>query len=366
MKKLVLALLYSAFLTSNAMAMEDINLHHRLVTSVRANDIEQVRELINAGVDVNYYGHDEAFVLHDAAQAGSLELVEMLLQAGATVDDIDGDGDSPLHCAVQAGNLPVIELLIERGADVDSEGAEGTPIYIATRYGQTEALKVLIAQGATVTIAANYVARNGESQDHRIHSPLLYAIRNDDQEAAEILLEAGADSNLTLLDALTTNCWELIPNIIALGANTNHIDKAGHSIVQKFIFFYIKRKFSIIDSYISSMAWYAAFPHAYPDAFRDQRINDKLAELASLESVLQQTINLLLHEGMQIGKDDIQCARDNGFESTAQLLESRYNQRAATIALRITRDEDSCAITQSNLGEPGCLAEIVENIYRYL
>ena len=51
--------------------------------SIRWNDIEAVRQLITAGVDVNKHGEHGYTPLHYACEAGNRDIVELLIESGA-------------------------------------------------------------------------------------------------------------------------------------------------------------------------------------------------------------------------------------------------------------------------------------------
>jgi ankyrin repeat protein len=61
---------------------------------------------------VNTYGYT---ILHTAAASGLTSIVRQLIDAGADVNYVSNrDGFTPLLCAVRAGHVEVVKLLLEK------------------------------------------------------------------------------------------------------------------------------------------------------------------------------------------------------------------------------------------------------------
>ena len=89
-------------------------------------DIEKVKELIEAGADVNAKDLiDGTTSLHWAAYFGHKEIVELLLKSGSKVDAKSNNGNTPLYWAAYSGQEEVIELLITKGAKVNARNKDG-------------------------------------------------------------------------------------------------------------------------------------------------------------------------------------------------------------------------------------------------
>ncbi|HDR8994463.1 TPA: ankyrin repeat domain-containing protein [Burkholderia vietnamiensis] len=76
--------------------------------------------------------------------------VHLLLRHGANPNAKRGDGQSPLHTAVVAhGDPDVLALLLDAGADVDErDNRMAAPLRLAVELGRTEAVKLLLDRGA--------------------------------------------------------------------------------------------------------------------------------------------------------------------------------------------------------------------------
>ncbi len=65
--------------------------------------------------------------IHDAAYDGNIEDIKQQIAAGADVNENDEKGATPLHGAAFTGRMEVVELLIANGADVNAKDKERQP-----------------------------------------------------------------------------------------------------------------------------------------------------------------------------------------------------------------------------------------------
>lgn len=89
--------------------------------------------------------------LHHAVQSGSPEMVRDLLNAGANVNTRDGRGFGPLTLAVAAENqkAEIVRALIAAGADVNARAKTGeTPLDWAEKFGYPDVIAALKKAGA--------------------------------------------------------------------------------------------------------------------------------------------------------------------------------------------------------------------------
>jgi beta-lactamase regulating signal transducer with metallopeptidase domain/biopolymer transport protein ExbD len=91
--------------------------------------------------------------LLEAAEEGDLDGVKDLIDAGANVDaSIDGDG-SPLIVAARANRLAVVVELLNRGADVDfAVSGDGNPLIVAAAAGAEKIVDLLLTRGAAIDL----------------------------------------------------------------------------------------------------------------------------------------------------------------------------------------------------------------------
>lgn len=88
--------------------------------------------------------------LHRAAAFGDIRSVEHLCSPG-TIDIHGGDGKTALHHAVIFGSIPLVEFLINHGADVNggyAHGRRNAPLIAALKTQNYDAVEVLLDHDA--------------------------------------------------------------------------------------------------------------------------------------------------------------------------------------------------------------------------
>ena len=153
-------------------------------------DLDQVRELLRSGADVNAPQSDGLTALHWAADNGDAALARVLIYAGANLGPLTrNDAYTPMHMAARGGHAEVIALLLEAGTDpaVATSRTGVTPMHLAAKAGSGEALRALAAGGAEV-----------DARDHQWgQTPLIFAAGFNRLVAVNTLVELGADVSLT-------------------------------------------------------------------------------------------------------------------------------------------------------------------------
>jgi ankyrin repeat protein len=269
-----------------------------LADAAGRGDLTVVRTLIDGGADVNAAGVDGATALHWAVHADRLDMADMLLQAGANAAAGDRYGVTPLYLACVNGNAAMVRRLIEAGADPNAVDPVGeTALMTAARTGVAGALAVLIDRGARVDTrdpefaqtalmiavredhpaVVGLLIRHGAAVDAMTRTgpppafappckgtgcgsegvginrgglpdrgrrgearggmtPLLYAARDGRPEAARMLVEAGADIELSeangirpLLMAVLNNHLDVARYLLEQGADVNADDFWGRA-----------------------------------------------------------------------------------------------------------------------------------------
>ena len=121
------------------------------VKAVQYGATDRVRELIDAGQDVNLPDNDTVTSLHWAAINNRVEIVKLLIEKNATVDARGGDLNSTaLQWATRQGHLASVVLLINAGADPQIKDAEGcSAIHLAAQFGHTAVVAYLIARNVS-------------------------------------------------------------------------------------------------------------------------------------------------------------------------------------------------------------------------
>lgn len=127
---------------------------------------------------------------YDADDLAQAQTAVVLIEAGADIDAADDHGATVLYDAIRQRQTTLALWLIERGAKLDTvtqwyiDADEGTPLWLASKYGLTSVVQALIQAGADVQLPSSYGT-----------SPLREAVREGEYYSARMLLEAGADPN---------------------------------------------------------------------------------------------------------------------------------------------------------------------------
>ncbi|GAB4204305.1 MAG: hypothetical protein Fur006_59340 [Coleofasciculaceae cyanobacterium] len=89
-------------------------------------DVEAVRRLISAGVDINAFCETGKTAIHLAVYWGSIRRIELLAELGADLDILDESGGStPLMMAVAVREAWAVRALIRSGANVNARNRYG-------------------------------------------------------------------------------------------------------------------------------------------------------------------------------------------------------------------------------------------------
>lgn len=183
--------------------------------AVRADDRDTVTLLLRSGARaeaVNRYG---VTPLQLAATIGSAAAVRLLLDAGARADAKNPEGETVLMTAARAGSLDTVQILASRGADVDAREAwfGETALMWAAAENHADMVRALVRLGATVNARSRVIAAP-ELEFPKSGGPnmpfarggwtaLMHASREGAIDAARALVELGADPNLVALPQTT-------------------------------------------------------------------------------------------------------------------------------------------------------------------
>lgn len=169
--------------------------------AARVGDVQQVRELIEAGADVN-------------ARTTMEEPLPLIFALSSRRDDHKGPfcNCTPLHYACHYGHKEVAEMLIRAGADVNAVGGYrndpiNTPLFCANRKHNVQVMRTLLDHGAVIHNEAE-IRRIWMEYDtnHEDDFPAMF-----DMSTLYMLLDAGApESKHPLLRELQRTRRELL------------------------------------------------------------------------------------------------------------------------------------------------------------
>ena len=177
----ITALLAIASLAAGA---QDAPPDTRVLDAASAADGAGVEALLAQGVDANVSQADGATALHWAAHFDATSMATALIRSGAAVDPANDFGVTPLWLACLNGSADMVEVLLTAGADASHTLPSGeTVLMTAARTGSAEAVGLLVAHGAIV---------NTQEQS-RGQTALMWAVAQQHPDVVATLVELGAD-----------------------------------------------------------------------------------------------------------------------------------------------------------------------------
>lgn len=225
-----------------------------LMVAIRENHTDLINLLLGHNVDVNLAPKEGAHALMMAVKQEDEDLVRRLLERGADVHHVDRLGMCSLRIAVLRGNQAIARRLLNAGADVTAPFAnKETPVECAEREGHKELagyLKKRVKRLAACMDILEVVARGDHARIKEIvvqvprsvnvHSatnrwtPLLIAVRAQQLEIAETLLQHGADVHArskegrpAIAYAVDAGNLAMVKVLLEGGARIDQIDAAG-------------------------------------------------------------------------------------------------------------------------------------------
>lgn len=164
------------------------NATHRLQDAIDEEDVQLAAEAIRQGADVNALWEGDT-LLSRCVQIGNAELVRLLLSAGADPNRKNPDGTTAL---TWCGNAEMTALLLDAGASARHELGKQMGFFslqCAAGDGDLERLRLLLDRGDAECLLDSFT-------DDLAWTPLHYAVSEGHREAAQLLIDAGADPNL--------------------------------------------------------------------------------------------------------------------------------------------------------------------------
>ena len=153
-----------AQLTSGASANDSLNGYSALMAAALSGSVDQMKELIGHGANVNHQSSNGVTALWLAVP--DREKTKLLLDKGADPNHIVQGYGVLVKLAAMPGTIDLFHLLVDKGADLKKMAPDNFLLYNAASSGDTSILGFLIRSGLNVndTVAfGDYPINNAEA-----------------------------------------------------------------------------------------------------------------------------------------------------------------------------------------------------------
>ncbi|XP_019648065.1 PREDICTED: ankyrin repeat domain-containing protein 61-like [Branchiostoma belcheri] len=180
--------------------------------SLGARDVEKCVKCLQAlcRYHANFNAKDESGMtpVHYAAAFDIYQAIGLLSEAGADMNAQDSNGRTPLAVAASMAHLDTVRHLLELQVSVDVTGRDGrTALHqavVACSYRQSdgvECVELLLESGVQLS-----------PRDHNGVTPLHLASREGNDRLIRILIDHGADTDVSTYDNAQTPLFHFLDN----------------------------------------------------------------------------------------------------------------------------------------------------------
>ncbi len=120
----------------------------RLLTATLTNNVAGVVQLLEAGVDPDFYDKNRNTALIYAARDGRTQIARALIKAGASPGWVDGESVTPLILASYKNHIDIVKMLLAKNVSrshLDKWGR--TALDYAKRRGVGDPIYLLLKSG---------------------------------------------------------------------------------------------------------------------------------------------------------------------------------------------------------------------------
>jgi len=153
--------------------------------AVQIDDDRTVKAVLARGLDPNLHDPERGETgLILAMRYGAMRVAKALLaHSGLKVDEQSPNGNTALMMAAFQKNKPAVLALLEKGAQINRPG--WTALHYAAAAGDLDIMKLLLERHAYIDAASPTGT-----------TPLMLAAREGQEDAVKLLLDEGADAAL--------------------------------------------------------------------------------------------------------------------------------------------------------------------------
>lgn len=193
--------------------------------------IKRYKKLINDNSSINATDTFMWGPMHIATYFDDVDAVQELITLGYDMNVVDNDHYTPLYLSVIRHSIRTMKVLLDAGADYTIQSAKGSPpLLVAAMYNHTDSLKELIR-----VVDINFQCADGYSALHLV-------VNNNNEEAVQMLINMGANVNITdclgmtpLMHAVSWEYLGLIELLITAGADMDITDNRGYTALHPII-----------------------------------------------------------------------------------------------------------------------------------
>ena len=203
----------------------------RLHIAAAMGNVDQVRDLLDDGAQIDEAKDDGTTALHSAATMGHAEVVRVLVEEGSWVEATGNSGATPLMMAASMGHIGAVKALLDGGANPDTVHNYGksTALHFAAEVGRDDVVQELCKRGANV-----------EARKVTGGTALHSAADANQPGTVKVLVEdCEADVNRLLMKDTTPlylaaqrGFTEVVVMLLSLGADANYVMPRGTSSTQ--------------------------------------------------------------------------------------------------------------------------------------
>lgn len=207
-----------------------------LMLAARNGHVDVVRLLVDARADVHHHNHQRDTALMLAAQNGHFHVVRRLVDAHADVNHHNHQGDTALMLAAMNGHRNVVRRLLQTDTPVDHRNNEGdTALTLAAQHGYVDIVRQLIDSGANV-----------KSQNDMGNRALTLAAENGHLNVVIQLMKSDVEVNhqnnmgqTALMLAARNGHFRVVQQLVRRGALVDIRDNNDRDAIMYSSLFYI-------------------------------------------------------------------------------------------------------------------------------